>query len=108
MLALALWWDTFPIPLRYFTNTAAHALLMESAPELFAEMDYDLYLKHIRGTRSSSLGLQPSADTVVSLSRKGPGEFKVNATSAKRVGLAFREFNLPAIPGRAAVQFKLT
>lgn len=106
MFTLALHWDTFRIPLRYFTDTAALAFLRVALFRLpSVHLQLDTYRKDIRGNRGDASGKgglhlkAPSGDhVVVRWSARSPHVFRVSIKAATRLGLSTDGFESP-IPG---------
>jgi hypothetical protein len=91
--ALARLWDTFPIPLRYWADGAAVALLNAClAGEKRKAVELDTYRKDIRGDRGG-LSLKPPANgkAVVSMRTRGP-VFRVHRDRAREHGLCLTCF----------------
>jgi hypothetical protein len=92
--ALARLWDTFPIPLRYWTDSAALVLLNAClAVEKRPAIGFDTYRKDIRGNRSG-LSLIPPANgkAVVTGRLYGPPIFRVHRDRARKHGLCLTYF----------------
>lgn len=101
---VAMAWDTLQIPLRYFSDSAALALLNAVFPRLGRpQLEIDTYRKDIRGNRRG-LGLNaPTPErTIVKWLHREPSTLRVNAQNARRVG-----FKLDQLEGDEFVGFKL-
>ena len=102
MFTLALHWDTFRIPVRFFSDSAALAFIRAALFELPpARLELDSYRKDVRGARSG-LGLNGPAteQIVVKYDERLPNVFRVSQSAAAHVGLRVTGFK-SSIPGAA-------
>lgn len=90
MFTLALYWDTFYIPLRYFSDKAALELVRALTPLLpLKSVELDSYRKDIRGKQRKGLGLDGPAirDIVVQLDKDQSTLFFINRSRLERLGM---------------------
>jgi hypothetical protein len=89
----ALFWDTLEIPLRFWSDSAAHAFLTEiSRTRGGVEISLDTYRKDIRGDRAGLHLIPPvPRHTVVKWKPKDHRTLRVSAKAADAVGVRIGE-----------------